>query len=102
GIPLRTAGISAPGLRATLLADAGNVKVGVFAAGFEQDPPAVISARTKALRDQGARIVVLLLHPRGDNAFTAAQALLPAARSAGVDLIVLGRRDDPSTDLNRK
>ena len=103
GVPLLDAGFTpAPGVRATLLADAGGVKVGLFAAGFEPDVPAVIAARAKALREEGARVVVLLLHPRGDNTFTAAQALLPAAQAAGVDVVVLGRRDDPATDLDRK
>ena len=103
GVPLLDAGFTpAPGVRATLLADAGGVKVGLFAAGFEPDVAKVIASRARALRDEGARLVVLLLHPRGDNAFTAAQALLPAAQAAGVDLVVLGRRDDPSTDPDRK
>jgi hypothetical protein len=102
GVPLLDAGFAAPGLRATLLADAGGVKVGFFAAGFEPDAAAVIASRAKALRAQGTRLVVLLLHPRGDNSFTAAQALLAPAQAAGVDLVVLGRRDDPATDGDRK
>ena len=103
GVPLLDAGVSpVPGARATLLASAGPVKVGLFAAGFEPDPAAAIAARARTLRGEGAQVVVLLLHPRGDNAFTAAQALLPTARAAGVDLVVLGRRDDPSTDPDRK
>ncbi len=103
GVPLLDAGLApVPGARDTLLADAGPVKVGLFAAGFEADPAATIASRARALRGEGARLVVLLLHPRGDNAFTAAQALLPAARTAGVDLVVLGRRDDPATDPDRK
>ena len=103
GVPLLDAGFApAPGVRATLLADAGGVQVGLFAAGFEPDVPRVIAARARELRDQGARLVVLLLHPRGENTFTAAQALLPAAQEAGVDLVVLGRRDDPATDPNRR
>jgi cytochrome c554/c'-like protein len=103
GVVLLDAGVAnVPGARPSLLVNAGPVKVGLFAAGFEQDPAATISSRARALRGEGARVVVLLLHPKGDNAFTAAQALLPAARAAGVDLVVLGRRDDPSTDPNRK
>ena len=103
GVPLLDAGFTpAPGVRATVLADAGGIKVGLFAAGFEPDASRVIASRAKALRDEGARLVVLLLHPRGDNSFTAAQALLPAAQAAGVDLVVLGRRDDPATDPDRK
>ncbi|HEY6911038.1 MAG TPA: multiheme c-type cytochrome [Myxococcales bacterium] len=103
GVPLLDAGVAkVPSARATLLVNAGPVKVGLFAAGFGQDPAATISSRARALRTEGARVVVLLLHPKGDNAFTAAQALLPSARAAGVDLVVLGRRDDPSTDPDRK
>ncbi|TMA16162.1 MAG: hypothetical protein E6J84_09070, partial [Deltaproteobacteria bacterium] len=103
GVPLLDAGVAPlPGARATLIADAGPVKVGLFAAGFETDPGATIAARSRGLREQGARIVVLLLHPRGASAFTAAQALLPAARAAGVDLVILGRRDDPAADPNAK
>ncbi|HZX94083.1 MAG TPA: multiheme c-type cytochrome [Myxococcales bacterium] len=103
GVPLLDAGVApVPGARATVLASAGPVKVGLFAAGFEQDPAATIAARAKGLRDQGAQVVVLLLHPRGDNSFAAAQGLLPALKAAGVDLAVLGRRDDPATDTDRK
>ncbi len=103
GVPLLDAGVApVPGARATLLADAGPVKVGLFAAGFEADPATTIAARARGLRDQGARLVVLLLQPHGDGTFTAAQALLPAAKQAGVDLVVLGRRDDPATDPDRK
>jgi hypothetical protein len=103
GVPLLDAGVApVPGARPTLLLSAGAVKVGVFAAGWEADPAATIAARARAMREQGARLVIALLHPRGDNAFAAAQALLPAARSAGVDLAVLGRRDDPAADPNRK
>ena len=103
GVPLLDAGFApVPGARATLLADAGAVKVGIFAAGFEPDVAQVIAARAKGLREQGARLVVLLLHPKGDNALVAAQGLLSTAQAAGVDLVVLGRRDDPATDDNRK
>jgi hypothetical protein len=98
-VPLLDAGVApVPGARASLLVNG----VGIFAAGHEADPPATIAARAKGLRDQGARLVVLLLHPRGDAAFTAAQALLPAAKAAGVDLVVLGHRDDPAVDPDRK
>jgi len=102
-VPLLDAGVTpVPGARDTLLADAGPVKVGIFAAGFEADVAATMAARARRLREQGARMVVLLLHPRGDAAFTAAQALLPAAKAAGVDVVVLGRRDDPAADPNAK
>jgi len=102
-VPLLDAGVApVPGARATLLASAGPVKVGLFAAGFEADVPATMAARARGLREQGARVIVLLLHPRGSSAFPAAQALLPAAQAAGVDVVVLGRRDDPAADPNAK
>jgi hypothetical protein len=101
-VPLLDAGVApVKGARAQVLADAGAVKVGLFAAGFEEDPKATIDARAKNLRAQGARVVVMFALPRGDGTFAAAQALLPAARAAGVDLVILGRLDDPSTDVNR-
>jgi len=103
GVPLLDAGVApVPGTWTTLLASAGPVKVGLFATGFEADVAATMAARARGLREQGARIVVLLLHPKGENAFPAAQALLPAAKAAGVDLVVLGRRDDPAADPNAK
>jgi hypothetical protein len=102
-VPLLDAGVAPlPGARAMLLASAGPVRIGLFAAGFESDPAATMAARARGLREQGARLVVLLLLPRGASALPAAEALLPAARSAGVDLVVLGRRDDPASDPNRK
>ncbi len=98
-VPLLDAGLAPVlGARATALVNG----VGIFAAGFEQDPAATMAARAKDLRGRGARLVVLLVHPRGENSLTAAQALLPAAKAAGVDLMVLGRRDDPAVDPNRK
>lgn len=103
GVPLLDAGVQPiPGVRATVLAEAGGVKVGIFAAGLEEDAGRVIAARAKGLREEGARLVVLLLHPRGDNTYAAAQALLPAAKAAGVDVVVLGRLVDPATEPNRK
>jgi len=102
-VPQLDAGVApVQGARATLLADAGPVRIGLFAAGFEADVPATLAARARGLREQGARLIVLLLHPRGSSAFPAAQALLPAAKEAGVDLVVLGRRDDPAGDPNAK
>ena len=101
-VPLLDAGESVQGARATVLAHAGAVPVGLFAAGLGENPQATIAARAGGLRAQGARVVVLLLQPAGDNGFGAAQALVPAAREAGVDLIVLGKRDDPASDPNRK
>ncbi len=101
-VPLLDAGASTKGARASVLARAGAIKVGLFAAGLGENPQATIAARAKALRAEGARLVVLLLQPAGDNGFGAAQALVPMAREAGVDLIVLGKRDDPASDPDRK
>ncbi|MBS2025628.1 MAG: hypothetical protein JST92_24785 [Deltaproteobacteria bacterium] len=99
-VPLLDAGQPFQGSRASILLHVGKaqVPVGVFAAGLSADSAATISARAAQLKKDGARIVVLVLHPRGDRAVTAAQTLLPAARAAGVDLVILGRRDDPALD----
>ena len=88
--------------KASVLVQAGKVPVGIFAAGLGEKPEATIAARAAELRSRGARLVVLIAQPRGDSAWSSAQALLPAARAAGVDLVVVGRRDDPASDLNRK
>lgn len=103
GVPLLDAGgAPVPGARAGLLVRAaGDVPVGIFAAGLGENPEKTIAARAADLRAQGARIVVLVLHPRGDRALSAAEALLPAAREASIDLVVLGRCDDPATDPPR-
>ena len=102
-VPLLDAGVApVQGARASILADAGPVQVGFFAAGAEADPKATIDARAKDLRARGARLVVMLAVPRGDGAFAQAQMLLPIARAAGVDLVVLGHLDDPATEIDRK
>jgi hypothetical protein len=91
-----------PEARALALVDAGAVKVGLFAAGYEDDTAATIAARAKELKAQGARLVVMFALPHGSSTFAAAQAMLPAAKEAGVDLVVLGKLDDPASDANRK
>jgi uncharacterized coiled-coil protein SlyX len=102
GVPLLDAGgPPVPGARATLRVEPGGVPVGIFAAGLGEAPDRTITARAAQLRADGARVVVLIVHPRGDRALSSAEALLPAARAAGVDLVVLGRRDDPATDPAR-
>ncbi|HUJ25303.1 MAG TPA: multiheme c-type cytochrome [Myxococcales bacterium] len=72
-------------------------EVGILAAAEPND-----FAAAPELRKKGAKLVVALLHPRGDNAWTRAQAMLLQAREAGIDLAVLGRRDDPAVDGNLK
>lgn len=98
---LDAGGAPVPGARASLRLEPGGVPVGIFAAGLGDAPQQTIAARAAQLKSEGARVVVLVLHPRGDRALPAAEALLPAARAAGVDLVVLGRRDDPATDPAR-
>ena len=102
GVRLLDAGAEVPGARATLLVKAGpsGVPVGIFAAGLGRDPEKTISARANSLREEGARFVVLVLHPPGDRALSQAQRLLPAARAAKVDLVLLAHRDDPALDPN--
>ena len=102
GVPLLDAGAKAAGTLPGLLVrgGAGGILIGLLAAGdgearlSERD----LAPRVELLRKGGAQLVVLLAHPRGDRALQAAAALQPAAKAAGVDLIVLGRRDDPSQD----
>jgi len=98
-VPLLDAG-AAPvvGARAALLVKAGDVPVGVLAAGLGPDPAQTVRARAAQLRRDGARAVVLLAHPRGgwQEARQLAQATL-----GEVDLVILGHLDDPATDPNR-
>jgi len=102
-VPLLDAGgAPLPQAKASILVQAGKVPIGLFAAGLGEAPEKTIAARAAELRKQGARLVVLVAQPRGEPAWASAQALLPAARAAGVDLVVLGHRDDPASDLDRK
>lgn len=82
---------------APLVAEAAGVRVGLLESRDGKD----LGRPAKELRDKGARLVVLLLHPQGEK-WTAAQALLPQAQAAGIDLVVLGSRDDPASDPNLK
>ena len=98
-IPLLDAGgMPVAGAHATLLVKAGEVPVGVLAAGLGPDPAQTVRARAAELRRQGARAVVLLAHPRGG--WQEAQRLAQAALGQ-IDLVVLGHLDDPATDPNR-
>jgi Cytochrome c554 and c-prime len=98
-VPILDAG-GAPvvGAQATLLVKAGEVPVGILAAGLGPDPAQTVRARAAELRRQGARVVVLLAHPRGS--WQEAQRLAQAAPGQ-IDLVVLGHLDDPATDPNR-
>src|SRR5207253_5450968 len=88
-----------PDAQASTIVTAGDVAVGVLAAGLGDKPAETIAARSAQLRKDGARVVVLLAHPRGGS-WQAAQQLAQSARGA-VDLVVLGHLDDPATDPNR-
>lgn len=96
GPKLLDAGAPVPGSLATLLAPAGAVQVGLFAAGLDAHPEQTIAARAAQLRSAGARLVVAILHVEQAQA----TALLPAAGRAGVDLVLLGHRADPAVDAD--
>src|SRR5207244_12830504 len=81
-----------------LMVKAGDVPVGVLAAGPGPDAPPSARARAAQLRRQGARAVVLLAHPRGG--WQEARQLAQAALGE-TDLVILGHLDDPATDPNR-
>jgi cytochrome c554/c'-like protein len=98
-VPLLDAGaVPLAGARAALLLKAGEVPVGVFAAGLGPDPAQTVRARAAQLRKDGARVVVLLAHARGG--WQEAHQLGQAAQGE-VDLVILGHLDDPATDPNR-
>ena len=98
-VPLLDAGGSAvPGSQAALMVKAGDVPVGVLAAGLGPDAAQSARARAAQLRRQGARAVVLLAHPRGG--WQEARQLAQAALGE-IDLVILGHLDDPATDPNR-
>ncbi|MFL5310247.1 MAG: multiheme c-type cytochrome, partial [Myxococcales bacterium] len=98
-VPLLDAGGPAvPGAQPELLVKAGDVPIGVLAAGLGPDAAQSARARASQLRRQGARAVVLLAHPRGgwQEAHQLAQAAL-----GEIDLVILGHLDDPATDPDR-
>src|SRR4051794_30845561 len=98
GVALLDAGKGGvPGARDSLIVEAGNVRIGLLAAG--QSPDAHLKERAAALKSQGARAVVLLALPAGAG-WQGALALGREARDSGVDLVVLGHLDDPATDPN--
>jgi hypothetical protein len=98
-VPLLEAGGPAvPGAQAALLVKAGDVPVGILAAGLGPDAAQSARARASELRRQGARVVVLLAHPRAG--WQEARQLAQAALDE-IDLVILGHLDDPATDPNR-
>ena len=101
GVPLLDAGgLPVQGARDGIVLKAGAVAIGVLAGGLAANFEAGLPARVKLLREQGAQVVVLLFHPKagGGPASVRALALQGTAKAAGVDLIVLGHRDDLATD----
>ena len=98
-VPLLSAGGTAvPGARLAALVKAGDVQVGLLAAGLAPNAAADIRARASQLRRDGARAVVLLAHPRGG---WQEAGQLARAVSGSVDLVVVGHLEDPATDPNR-
>ena len=98
-IPLLDAG-GAPvaGAEQALMLKAGDVPVGMLAAGLGRDAAASVRARAQQLRAGGARVVVLLALPRGG--WQEARQLAQGVAGA-VDMVVLGHLDDPATDPDR-
>jgi hypothetical protein len=97
GTPLLSAGAPFEGAQASVLLKAGAVPVGLVALS-EVTPLKDTAARAAALRKAGARLVIAVLHPKDFPAVQGAQALLRGLSEAGIDLAVLGHRDDPGTD----
>ncbi len=99
GVPLVSAGAPFEGAPASVLLKAGAppVSIGLVAVS-EPGQAKELAVRAAALRRAGARVVLAVLHPQGDRALQAAQALQAGLQAAGIDLAVLGRRDDPGVD----
>ena len=101
GVPLLDAGgMPVPGARDAILVKAGAVPIGFLAGGLADGFESDLAARVQRLRAQGARIAVLLYLPKAGSgpSWPKAVALQGAAKAAGIDLIVLGHRDDLATD----
>jgi hypothetical protein len=101
GVPLVAAGAAFDGSQDNVILQAGTPPVAIGLVAFsspEPDAAKALAARVAAVRKAGARLVIAVLHPAGDRAVQGAQALLPALQEAGVDLAVLGHRDDPGLD----
>ena len=95
---LDAGGAPVAGAEQALVVKAGDVPVGVLAAGLGRDAAAGARARAEQLRKGGARVVVLLALPRGG--WQEARQLAHGVAGA-VDVVVLGHLDDPATDPNR-
>ncbi len=104
GTPLLEAGgLPVQGARGSLVVKVGLLPVGLFAAGLGELKQDALAKTAAQLREQGARVVVLLFQPKagGLAGWSQGEALLSTARAAGVDLVVLGHRDDPASDPNQ-
>ena len=93
---LDTGGTKIPGALPALLVKAGELPVGVFAAGVA--PAEAIRSRAAELRAQGARAIVLIAQTPGG---WQDAGKLARAGAGAVDVVVLGHLDDPATDPNR-
>src|SRR3989442_3460686 len=78
---LDAGGAAVPGALSGILVKAGDVPVGVLAAGLGPRPEESVRSRAAELRKQGARAVVLLAHPRGG--WPEARQLAQAGLGAG-------------------
>ena len=98
-VPLLDAGgTKVPSASPALLVKAGDVPVGLLAAGLSSDPAETIRARAGQLRQQGARAIVLVAQTPGgwQEAGKLARSLTGA-----VDVVVLGHLEDPATEPDR-
>jgi hypothetical protein len=86
------------GARPAALVKAGDVQIGVLAAGLAPNAAADVRGRAAQLRRDGARAVVLLAQTRGG---WQEAAQLARAVAGAVDLVVLGHLEDPATDPDR-
>lgn len=86
-----------PLIDGAFMAEARGLKIGLVQA----RDAASLGERAREIRARGARLVVAIVHPAAEP-WASAQVMLPQAQLAGIDLVVLGSRDDPATDPNLK
>jgi Cytochrome c554 and c-prime len=98
-VPLVDAGgAKIPGAVSAVLVKAGEVPVGIVAAGLGANAAETVRAGAAQLRAQGARAIVLVAHTPGG---WLEAGKLARSMTGVVDLVVLGHLDDPATDPNR-
>jgi hypothetical protein len=85
-----------PGTKAGLVLDAGGLRIGLTAVGRGPEAASTLAARTASLRAQGVDAVVLVAY----RTLEGARELLPAAKEAGVDLVIAARAEVPEVSGN--